>query len=217
MWWPGISDELEARVRNCQHCQDSQQNPPLALLHPWEGPNEPWTRLHLHFAGPFQGYMFLVVVDAGSKCMEVIPMATTSATATVAELRALFSVHRLPERVVTDNGPQFTSQEFQQFLQVVNVPVAPYHPSSNGLAERAVQTFKQGLRWMTTGTLDEKLYRIIPQANLQQSYYWVNAPGLAQICYIRTHPRGCSINRTSSSRGRNGRPDSSPKVTGFVV
>ena len=91
--------------------------------------------IHLDFAGPFQGRMFLVLVDAYTKWLEVIPMSSTTSAATVEKLRYIFAVHGLPQRIVTDNGPQFTSQEFAEFLErngVVHVRVAPYHPSSNG-------------------------------------------------------------------------------------
>jgi len=90
--------------------------------------------------------MLLVLVDAGSKWLEVIPMTSTTAAATVTKLMAVFAAHGLPERVVTDNGPQFISQEFKDFMQrngVVHIQVAPYRASSNGLAKRAVQTVKQ--------------------------------------------------------------------------
>ena len=57
--------------------------------------------------------------------------------------------YRLPEKVVTDNGPQFTSSEFSQFLAtngVKHICCSPYHPSSNGAAEQLVQTVKQALK-----------------------------------------------------------------------
>ena len=72
-------------------------------------------------------------------------MQTTASTATIHELRPLFASYGLPEQLVSDNGPQFVSDEFQVFLksnQVKHIRSAPYHPSSNGLAERFVRTFK---------------------------------------------------------------------------
>ena len=51
--------------------------------------------------------------------------------------------------VVSDNGSSFVSSEFKSFLQkngIKHITSAPYHPSTNGLVERAVQTFKQGMK-----------------------------------------------------------------------
>ena len=48
--------------------------------------------------------------------------------------------------MVADNGPAFTSMEFAQFMQrngIWHVTTAPYHPVSNGLAERAIQAVKR--------------------------------------------------------------------------
>ncbi len=91
---------------------------------------------------------FLVLVDACSKWMDVRLMKSIIATKTIEELRMIFATHGLPQRVVTDNGPTFTSSEFQEFMSRNGIRLihsAPYHPSTNGLAERAVQSFKQGI------------------------------------------------------------------------
>ena len=149
VWWPKIDSEIESLVRSCRHCQANQATPPVAPLHPWLWPSRPWQRLHIDFAGPFQGRNFLVVVDAHSKWPEVIVMSSTTASATIRELRRLFASFGLPEQLVSDNGPQFVSEEFQSFLKanrVKHLRSAPYHPSSNGLAERFVRTFKQALK-----------------------------------------------------------------------
>ena len=50
---------------------------------------------------------------------------------------------------MSDNGPQFTAQEFEDFCSsngIKHIRVTPYHPSSNGLAERAVIVVKEGLK-----------------------------------------------------------------------
>ena len=61
-------------------------------------------------------------------------------------LRTIFAQFGLPARIVTDNVRNFTSAEFDAFLHkngIKHMTSSPYHPSSNGLAERAVQSFKQ--------------------------------------------------------------------------
>ncbi|XP_013922456.1 PREDICTED: uncharacterized protein LOC106549358 [Thamnophis sirtalis] len=98
--------------------------------------------------------LFLVAVDAYSHWVELVLMRSTTAESTVQALRRLFATHGLPDIVVSDNGPQFSSAVFQGFLaaQVIrHVPVAPYHPASNGWAERAVRSAKEALGCLDCG------------------------------------------------------------------
>ena len=65
---------------------------------------------------------------------------------------------------MSDNGPQFVSHEYEDFCRLNGtrrVLVAPYHPSSNGLAERAVKTVKQGIAKLTEGSLQDKISRFL--------------------------------------------------------
>ncbi|XP_048244738.1 uncharacterized protein K02A2.6-like [Haliotis rufescens] len=172
VWWPKMDDELELKVKTCSVCQQSRPVQAEASLHFWEWPEHPWSRLHLDYAGPFLGKMFLVCIDAHSKWLEVFPVNSATSTATIDCLRHMFATHGLPDQVVTDNGTCFTREEFSVFMKrngITHTCVAPYHPASNGLAERAVQTFKSGIKHMTGGTLDTKLarflfrYRLTPQ------------------------------------------------------
>lgn len=154
MWWPGIDAQIEQVSKGCQPCKLTQKAPGPAPLHPWTWPASPWQRIHVDFAGPFQGQMFMVIVDAHSKWPEVHLMSSTTTTKTIQVLRGLFSRYGLPETLVSDNGPQFTSHEFDTFMKsngVQHIRSAPFHPSTNGLAERFVQTFKQSLK-RSTGT-----------------------------------------------------------------
>ncbi|KAM7288762.1 uncharacterized protein ISCGN_028946 [Ixodes scapularis] len=75
-------------------------------------------------------------------------MTSTTADKTIEKLRSVFASYGLPEEVVTDNGPQFTARTFADFLQkngVRHTRTPPYHPASNGSAERCVQTVKRDL------------------------------------------------------------------------
>ncbi len=140
--------------------------PPPVPLQPWEWPNRPWSRLHLDFAGPFMGRMFLVMVDAHTKWLEAHILKNITASVTVDTLRQVFSVHGLPDVVVTDNGPTFTGEMFQEFVKrngIGHIRTAPFHPASNGLAERAVQTLKEGLKKMSGASVETNISRFLFQ------------------------------------------------------
>ena len=92
--------------------------------------------------------MYLVVVDAYTKWLEVKIMSSTTSTKTIEALREIFATHGLPAQLVSDNGPQFSSEEFISFLKangIQELKSAPYHPKTNGLAERFVRTLKEAL------------------------------------------------------------------------
>ena len=87
-----------------------------------------------------------------------------SSSCVIEELRSLFAKFGLPEMVVTDNGTCFVSAEFEQFLPsngVKRTTSAPYHPASNGLAERAVQMVKTGLKKVKDGTMSTRLAKVL--------------------------------------------------------
>ena len=155
---------MQEKVRKCEKCQLNQKTPALAALHPWEWPRRPWARIHIDHAGPFQGKLFLVVVDAHSKWLDVVTVPSTTSQATVKAFKPMFACHGLPELIVSDNGTAFTSLEFQEFLKrngVRHITSAPYHPATNGLAERAVQSFKEGLKKSADGDIETRLARFL--------------------------------------------------------
>ena len=129
-------------------------------LHPWPWPGAPWQRIHLDFTGPFEGRMFFVAVDAHSEWPEVCLMDSTTASKTIQVLRSMFGRYGLPEVLVSDNGPQFVSDEFARFLKangVKHMGYAPFHPTTNGLA------FKHSLKSSRGSTsLQERLDAFLP-------------------------------------------------------
>ena len=95
--------------------------------------------------------MFLVLVDATSKWLDVCIMSSITSSVTIEKLQSIFSVHGLPKVIVTDNGRSFVSDEFESFCSsngIKHLTSSPYHPTTNGLAERGVQTFKHGVKRM---------------------------------------------------------------------
>ena len=70
-----------------------------------------------------------------------MPVNSKSSADAIEKLQQLFSNFGIPDKVVSNNGTKFSSCEFKEFMDnnVIVHTVAPYHPSSNGQAERAVQ------------------------------------------------------------------------------
>lgn len=148
VYWKNIDKDIDEKVKSCRTCRLAQNEPPKAPLHHWERPAGPWQRIHLDFAGPVSGYQLLIVVDAFSKWVEIIPTKTTTSSFCIQKLDELFDTFGLPYTLVSDNGRQFVSQEFENFLSsngIVHKTIAPYHPATNGQAERFVQTIKKAL------------------------------------------------------------------------
>ena len=171
--WPGLDTDIEQSVQQCAACQQQQPDPPSAPLQPWKWPSRPWVQLHMDFAGPLQGKMILIVIDSHSKWIEAFPTSSTTSSTVIQLSRTLFSQFGLPEVLVSDNGSCCVSEEFETFLLnngIKHITSAPYHPATNGLAERAVQIVKKGLKKETVGTMEERLakvllaYRTTPQS-----------------------------------------------------
>ena len=113
VWWPCLDKDMEDTVRACQACQDTRHRPVQTHSHPWIYPDSPWSRLYADFA-EVSGKQYLVIVDAFSKRPGVHELGTHgTSTQTIEAFRRTFACHGLPERLVTDNGPQFTSQQFK--------------------------------------------------------------------------------------------------------
>ncbi|KAL5510573.1 hypothetical protein EMCRGX_G006138 [Ephydatia muelleri] len=110
VWWPRIDQDIEFSIKNCDGCRQVKHDPKLTPVHPWEFPEGPWRRVHIYFAGSIEGKQFLVAVDAYS----------TSTEKTLDELRAMFARWGIPQQIVSDNGPQFTSDKFEQFVRTNN-------------------------------------------------------------------------------------------------
>lgn len=88
-------------------------------------------------------------MDSYSKWIEIWFMKKTDANSVIEKLRMFFIVFGLAFEIVSDNGPPFNSAIFEEFGRINGIQITkspPYHPESNGLAERAVQTAKSSFK-----------------------------------------------------------------------
>ncbi|XP_058456616.1 uncharacterized protein K02A2.6-like [Malaya genurostris] len=149
VWWERIDKDIEELVRNCASCQMTRPEAAKVPLHCWETPKEPFERVHVDFAGPFMGTYFIVFVDAYTKWPEVKILRDITTSTTIHACREFFAAYGIPAVLVSDHGVQFTSAEFQKFLKLNGIfhkMGAPYHPATNGQAERFIQTFKSKMK-----------------------------------------------------------------------
>ena len=162
------------------------------------------------YAGPIQGKMLLVAVDAHSKWIEVSVVNSVTSAITIQKLRSMFATHGLPRVVVSDNGSVFTSNEFQEFITkngVHHIRIAPYHPASNGLAERAVQTLKEGLKKLSNGDLETgscfntESHLTLLLANPQFNSYWANSRIHTLINFTLIWPPMWNVSKSCKSKG----------------
>lgn len=148
VYWPNIDKDVSDWVQKCSRCASTARAPVKSELYSWPKASEVWSRVHIDYAGPFQGHNYLVIVDSFSKWPEIFIMTSTTSAATITKIRELIGRFGLMAIIVSDNGTQFTSHEFDEFCKsegICHIPTPPAHPQSNGQAERFVDTFKRAL------------------------------------------------------------------------
>ncbi|XP_055918725.1 uncharacterized protein K02A2.6-like [Eupeodes corollae] len=158
-WWPGIDEMIHHTVNECNACQLNASQPTKHYTS-WPTTEHSWERIHIDYAGPFEKFMWLIIVDSFSKFPFVVRMQSTTSKATIGALRSVFALEGLPKTIVSDNGTQFSSAEFKNFCQenaITHLTSAPFNPESNGAAERMVRTFKTALTKILCTTLTLKI------------------------------------------------------------
>ena len=150
VWWPDLDQNIDYVMKLCQNCQLQQTTLVAATVHPLIWPQVPWYCLHIDYCGPFLGYMWLVMVDATTKWVEVIPAKEVNSEQTIQALNTI--LRGLVGQIWSDNSTTFTSEEFRGFCEskrIWQIFSAPFHPRSNGEAECMVCTFKSMLKRST--------------------------------------------------------------------
>ena len=147
-WWPNLDRDSEQYVRSCNACRSTAKGAEKTSLIKFREADYTYDRVHVDFLGPFHGKTYYIVVDAYPKWPEVFEMDKTDLESTIEKLRECFARFGLPRTIFSDNVRQFTSAEFAKFCKnngITHKTSAPYHPSTNGLAENAMRSFKKGI------------------------------------------------------------------------
>ena len=148
VFWPGMSSDIRQTIERCSTCAmycDRQAAEPLVMN---EVPERPYATVACDLF-TIQGRDYLVTVDCYSTFIEVDNLTSTTSKAVIAKLKQHFARHGIPDVVISDNGPQFSSEDFRTFATKWNFThqtSSPGNSQSNGAAEAAVKTIKRMMR-----------------------------------------------------------------------
>uniref|UniRef100_A0A3Q3A7R1 Gypsy retrotransposon integrase-like protein 1 n=1 Tax=Kryptolebias marmoratus TaxID=37003 RepID=A0A3Q3A7R1_KRYMA len=156
-WWPSLAADVKEFVSACSTCARFKggNQPPAGLLQPLPIPSRPWSHIAIDFVTglpPSQGHtVIFTIVDRFSKSAHFIPLPKLPTAFETAEIitHHVFRLHGIPVDIVSDRGPQFTSQVWRSFCRGLGTGVSltsGYHPQSNGQSERCNQELEAALR-----------------------------------------------------------------------
>lgn len=145
-WWPSMSKDVIDYVRSCPVCQlhKKPKGPPLGLLHPIPV-SKLFEQLHIDIIGPvnkptYQYNRYIITaIDAYSRYAFAKAQNQVGAKECLSFLEEIISNHGIPERIVSDQGAQFTSHDWLNKLDSFGIKhqfTTPYHPEGNGMDER---------------------------------------------------------------------------------
>ena len=149
VYWKDLAKNIESMIQQCHACIQLTKNPVKTTLASWPATSSPGERIHVDFAGPLLNHMFLVIVDSYSKWIEVAVMKTANSDNTIKVLQKYMADNGISRVLVSDNGTQFSSGKFAAFCAkagINHMVSPPYHPQSNGQAERMVDTVKRFIK-----------------------------------------------------------------------
>lgn len=156
-WWPHMHSEVEKYVKSCDICQ-AHKNPvgmPPGYLY-----NIPvssiFEHVHLDIMGPIEprttrGNLHIITATDGfSKWAFAQPVQNIRTETVIKFLESqIFSIYGFPKTVITDQGTQFTSNEWKEYFRANEIQhnmTSPYHPQANGVDERVNGTLTKILK-----------------------------------------------------------------------
>uniref|UniRef100_A0AAQ4NZT5 Gypsy retrotransposon integrase-like protein 1 n=1 Tax=Gasterosteus aculeatus aculeatus TaxID=481459 RepID=A0AAQ4NZT5_GASAC len=145
VYWLGMNDQIKTYIAKCDICRsmDNEQQKETLMSH--EVPSRPWAKVGTDLF-VFDNKNYLITVDYWSNFWEIDYLVDTKSTTVIKKLKAHFARQGIPDSVMSDNGPQYASQDFQKFCELwgfQHVTSSPGYPQSNGKAESDVKTAKR--------------------------------------------------------------------------
>jgi len=148
LFWPGMNANIEYMVKSCSACLEFRNKNRKEPMKKYPVPDLPWSRVAPDLFQLY-GISYIVIVDSYSGYIELERLRDTTATCVIKSIKENIARYGIMETLMTDNGPQFSCEEFRQFARTYkfeHTTSSPEYQQSNGLAERAVQSMKQMMK-----------------------------------------------------------------------
>ncbi len=183
IYWPGINRDIEVLVKSCTPCQEHQPSNQKEPLEPHDIPSTPWTKLATDLFS-VKGDDYILITDYHSKYPILHKLPNTRSETISRIIATTFSMFGIPKEIVSDNGPQYTGQAFQEMCNdwgITHTTSSPRFPQSNGLAERTVRTVKAIIKKCAQSKQDLQ----IAMLNLRATPIDAKLPSPAELLFGR--------------------------------
>ena len=163
-FWPKMNKDITEYVKTCPICQKAR---PPGKIKPIELGymqiiGAPFKKVAIDIVGPLpmtnnRNRYILTLIDMATRWPEAVPLKKVTAEDICEALYSIFTRMGFPEEILSDNGPQFSSELYVQVCKMLNIKISHssiYHPQSNGMVERLNGTLKTMLRKVVTEGLD---------------------------------------------------------------
>ena len=143
VWWPGISKNIEEMIGKCLVCCKTRYQYAEPLLST-SFPDYPWQRVASDMF-EWNKQKYLLVINYYSRFIEIAKLSTATSRDVINHLKSIFAQHGIPESLISDNGPQYSAELFNDFSReygFTHITSSPHYPQGNGATERGVGTVK---------------------------------------------------------------------------
>ncbi|XP_030853177.1 uncharacterized protein K02A2.6-like [Strongylocentrotus purpuratus] len=148
IYWPGMNADVKQFIQTCEACRMYEQQNQKETLMPHDIPDRPWEKVGTDLFELNKKH-YLVTVDYLSNFWEIDRLYDLGSRAVIGKLKSHFARYGIPSTVISDNGPQYSSEDFAKFSkrwQFDHVTISPRHSQANGKVEAAVKAAKRLLK-----------------------------------------------------------------------
>ena len=172
VYWPGMNSEIKEYIQNCETYQEHSTAQPNEPLMSHEIPGRPWAKIGTDLFS-IGGKNYIITVCYFSNFFEIDRLYDTNSKSIINKLKGHFARYGIPDCLVSDNGPQFTSEAFRKFTKtwgIKHTPSSPHNSKGDGKVESAVKTAKYMLKRLTklkkTSTWHCSIYVILQRSDM---------------------------------------------------